>query len=88
MIDLIERQAAIDVVASFDILDGHTDKQELIYRIRQLPSAEPEIVRCKDCRHHFHDAGYGYDWCNRLGGVFRVKPDSYCSFAERRTNAV
>lgn len=44
------------------------------------------LTRCHDCKHHSYDAGYGYDWCNRLGGVFRVKPDSFCSFAERRTD--
>ena len=49
-------------------------------------SAQPEIIRCKDCKHHSHDAGYGYDWCNRTSGVFRVKPEDFCSRAERRTD--
>ena len=49
-------------------------------------SAQPEIIRCKECKHHSHDAGYGYDWCNRTSGVFRVKPEDFCSRAERRTD--
>lgn len=43
-----------------------------------------QLIRCKNCKHHSHDAGYGYDWCNRTSGVFRVKPDDFCSRAERR----
>ena len=49
-------------------------------------SAQPEIIRCKECKHHSHDAEYGYDWCNRTSGVFRVKPEDFCSRAERRTD--
>lgn len=48
------------------------------------PSAQPEIIQCEECKHHSHDAGYGYDWCNRTSGVFRVKPEDFCSRAERR----
>lgn len=49
-----------------------------------IAEAQPEIVRCKDCKYHSHDAGYGRDWCNRTSGVFRVKPDDFCSRVERR----
>jgi len=45
-----------------------------------------EVIRCKDCKYHSHDAEYGRDWCNRTSGVFRVKPDDFCSRAERRTD--
>ena len=43
-----------------------------------------EVIWCKDCKYHSHDAGYGHDWCNRTSGVFRVKPDDFCSFAVRK----
>lgn len=75
--DAISRQAAINVALEA----GATRAAN---RIKQLPSAQPEIIRCKDCKHHSHDAGYGYDWCNRTSGVFRVKPEDFCSYAERR----
>ena len=52
MSDLIDRNAAIDAVESFDIIDGYTDQQELIYRIRQLPSVMP-VRDCKGCRFKF-----------------------------------
>ena len=91
MSDLIDRQAAIDVLArtarenfslsdEFDhyiagLIDGDT-------AIRQLPSAQPEIVRCKDCK-----------WYGRIGCAISIVDDSdkptendFCSFAERRTD--
>lgn len=60
--------------------------ESYIKDIEELPPAQPEIIHCRDCRHRSHDAGYGRDWCNRMSGVFRVKPDDYCSYAERRTD--
>ena len=52
--------------------------------IEKLPSAQPEIIRCKDCKHYLHDEEYGFDWCNRMSGVFRAKPDGFCSWADMR----
>ena len=52
--------------------------------LENLPSVQ--LVRCKDCKYHSHDAEYGRDWCNRTSGVFRVKPDDFCSRAERRSD--
>ena len=36
----------------------------------------PTICLCKDCRK------YKYDWCHKFANV--VKPDDFCSYAERR----
>ena len=44
--DLISRQAAIDVIESFDVLDGYQDKVELASRIEALP-AEPQRMRAQ-----------------------------------------
>ena len=59
MEDLISRQAAIDVLAE---MQGRcTSKAALIQnskiwqQIKDLPSAQPEIVRCKDCKHRHLD---------------------------------
>lgn len=41
----------------------------------ELPSAQPEIIRCKDCK--YYDPN---DHCFLQG----AEPDDYCSFAERR----
>lgn len=39
---LISCQVAIDLIENFGILDGYSDRMELIDRIKNLPSAQPE----------------------------------------------
>ena len=73
--DTISRRAAIDAL---DCINGVEEV------LRSLPSAQPEIIRCKDCKNYLHDEEYGFDWCNRMSGVFRAKPDGFCSWAVMR----
>lgn len=70
MSDLIDREEAIDAVfgRSHDII-----KQ----RLKNLPPAQPEIIRCKDCKWK-----QGAE-CVRFADV-RPFPDDFCSRAERR----
>lgn len=73
MNDPISRQAAIDVVKR---LMGDSELSRTVQTgLDILPSAQPEIVRCKDCFMH---------------GVCRFEQylglDGYCSKAERRTD--
>ena len=57
MKDLIERQAAID--AADKIIERDTSGNNVVVNamiawseyIKHLPSAQPEIIRCKDCKH-------------------------------------
>ena len=53
MDDLISRQAAIDALHMHLMYRMGTDsnKKRLDDWINSLPSAEPEIIRCKDCKH-------------------------------------
>jgi len=90
--DLISRQAAIDEIcldwcsrqyddcvhiSDFKLgcywCDGCSDVQTIM----DLPSAQPEIVRCKDCKWK-----QGSE-CVRFADV-RPFPDDFCSRAERR----
>ena len=50
--------------------------------IEELSSAQPEIIRCKDCKKNPH-----WEWvgCPMTGKDTR-KPDDFCSYAERRTD--
>lgn len=74
---LISRQADVDEIRKCKfVVDG-------IEKIRALPFAQPEIIRCKDCK-----------WFNRGGCVIRIVDDSdkptendFCSFAERKEDA-
>ena len=81
MSDTIYRQAAIDAMASWDLQELYLPihfKQVL----EELPSAYPEIIRCKDCK-----------WFGEIGCAIRIVDDSdkpkeedFCSFAERRSD--
>lgn len=66
MDDLISRQAAIDALNKIfpadpmrnDYTQGITCGAALATEyIKQLPSAQPEIVRCKDCKRYGRDDG-------------------------------
>ena len=92
MDDLISRQAAIDALAknmpSLTTPDGCGQFDHDIYVtdeayvdcmqiIHDMPSAQPEITRCKDCEHWTNDD------CPFAWGKVE---DAFCSYAERRTD--
>ena len=87
MDDLISRQAALDEADEWlEFLDGDKDAgtrmgiKAMRKSLRKLPSAQPEIIRCKDCK-----------WFGNIGCAINIVDDSdrptemdFCSFAERR----
>lgn len=82
MDDLISRQTAIDEIARWI---GYLD-DDMIGRIqlglKRLPSAEPEIIRCKECK--FYDHFWNGDWCS-LKNIDVKDAEDFCSYAERGT---
>ena len=97
--DTIYRQAAIDSLSygnEFECL-GMTliDKYEAEQQIKSLPSAQPEIIRCKDCRwwDKYGDGTHGYCMAAKHGhwsthweiSIRRTYDgDWFCADAERR----
>ena len=87
MDDLISRQAAIDALGERPMVltggDYELGKQEQYVRdllaIENVPSAQPEIIYCKDCKWK-----QGAE-CVRFADV-RPFPSDFCSRAERRTD--
>ena len=79
MDELISRQAAILQLSHNKCGNEEWDiaVQHDIETITQLPSAQSEIVRCKDCKWK-----QGAE-CVRFADV-RPFPDDFCSRAERR----
>lgn len=95
MSDLIDRHAAIETVMECydndELFEVYEDK------LRELPPAQPEIIRCKDCKHWIP-----YDWmfsevwrsknmadypedeigCNYCDVA--MKANDFCSRGERR----
>ena len=90
--DLISRSAAIDALGDepevwedpYSMSDEYTVGQRNQWRydksaIEALPSAQPEIIRCKDCK-----------WFGDIGCAISIVDDSdkptendFCSYAER-----
>ena len=85
MSDMIDRQAAIDALHMHLMYRMGTDsnKKRLDDWINSLPSAQPEIIRCKDCEHWKN--GHLCEKLSRFGS-FETKADFYCGYPERRTD--
>lgn len=69
------RRAGI-IMAGMDLLEE---------AVRNQPSAHPEIVRCKDCKHSkpwYRDKHRCFLWSETGIDVFE---DGFCNYAERRT---
>ena len=51
-----------------------------------LPSAEPDVIRCKDCKHYAPEAGddsYALGYCPFIGSHL-VMSKGFCAWGERR----
>ena len=84
MSDLISRQAAIDAVGNMLRRKFGIGGDLAEITLAGLPSAQPEIVRCKDCKHSEHwyrDKRRCFLW-NEAG--IDVFEDGFCNYAERR----
>lgn len=78
MSDLIDRQAAIDALIEwYGCKPNDIEAFEEI--LEALPSAQPELIRCKDCKHY----NAGFECLIEGYGIERDK-DWFCGSAERR----
>lgn len=90
MSDLISRQAAIDVMAELQGMASTKAELKGISKawkwIKKLPSVQPDIIHCKDCKHSEHwyrDKSRCFLWHEEGIDVFE---DGFCNYAERRTD--
>lgn len=89
--DLVRKQSVIDAVMKYCMA---YDLRELLADIDSLPSAQPEIVRCKDCKKRYIDCPMHHvEWVEYDDGgyinvddiVYDYTTDNdFCSKAERR----
>jgi hypothetical protein len=87
--ELISKQMAIE--AFMEILDrpNHAEflyTDEICRVLNHLPSAQPEIIRCKDCKFYTKirvDLKNGFGICSLA--CRHLGDDGFCSEAERRT---
>ena len=62
---------------------GEADEyQRIIDRFMAFASAQPEIIRCKDCKHHHRDNSGAY-YCGRKDYGYGWGLNDFCSDAER-----
>lgn len=87
--DLISRKAAIDVCNyAIDLWHGQLGEGIVIAvrkRIEELPSAQPEVIRCKDCK--YRDENWrrvSVKWLPCM--EIQTGDKWYCGSAERREN--
>lgn len=84
MDDLINREEAYKVLT--DYYHHKTDVQHKALRdaLSRVPSAQPEIIRCKDCK--WYDTAMpmteGFCYCDKFGLVFGY--NDFCSRVEKR----
>jgi len=100
--DAVSHQAAIDAIKQvfeWEVImeNDYAIKSRIFERLRQLPSAQPEIVRCKYCKHRYTDeCPMRYtEWVERdeygeydLRDIVHdyTEDEKFCSEGERRAN--
>lgn len=92
--ELISRQAAIDRAVSIPMF-GRDVKMVAVSEIKNLSSAQPEVIYCKDCKYfeldHFEKVeGFpipiiiAHEICMKWGEGCQSSVDGWCFKAERR----
>lgn len=88
LLDCISRQAAIDAVRTF-YADEYAIVDSVEELLEKLPSAQSDIVRCKDCKRWntvIDRTKAEYGLCQIRTQLEATKRDDWCSRAERRTD--
>ena len=92
MNDTISREQAIDAMA--ELQGGVSSKGELTgiskawKRIKQLPSIQPEIIRCKDCKYWNKGScecrEHAVNCQDYMVGDIETEPEHFCGYAEKK----
>lgn len=86
MSNLIRRQDAIDLIEQFYAFESKSQQIALQIAMRDLPSAQPEIIRCGECKHCYIDGeNVRFNVCE-LNHNKAQSDDWFCADAERRTD--
>ena len=99
MEDLISRQTIIDglefvIEHGIETYGAHSiSAEKMLEFVRELPTVQPNIVRCKDCKHFEYDHVaningipliVAHEICTRWGDGVKTSENGYCFLAERR----
>ena len=86
---LIDADSLVALVNDTTILTERF-KEMFISIVNGEPSVQPEIIHCKECKHHISYKVIPSDWCIVECDAFdssmarQIKPDFFCGYAERR----
>ena len=91
MSDLISRQAAIDALGEKPMvwigsdygLGARNQYDVDVLALETVPSAQPEIIHCRECKWHRFDKD-NIPYCYNIDYGYGWKDDDFCSRAERR----
>ena len=79
--DCISRRAAIDIVR-FECGEWEGLAKTIIKRFEQLPSTQPEIIYCGECKHMMPNGK-----CRQFAdSTIRPSASDFCSAGERKDN--
>ena len=89
-LDTIYREAAINALIKEGTADGaygYVDVATIEKIMRGLPPAQPENIRCYECKHGIHSGRGNVYICNVSPElVMEHTDDFYCKYAKRRTD--
>ena len=77
------------------LASGGCHPANLAEELAKLPSAQPEIIRCKDCKHFEYDhienvkgipLIVAHEICMRWHNGTKTSENGYCFLAERKGN--
>lgn len=91
MSDLISKASVCEILADMYPFDGErvveveriNKAYDAVLNLPSPPSAQPEIVHCRDCANCYTDEVFKQMWCNGR----KVTEGDYCSRAKRKENA-
>ena len=92
MDDAISRQAVLKLLSTMPPEEAMT-KALLIQGVKQMDAAQPEIIRCRDCKHfeynHIENVNgipliVAHEICMRWCEGAKTSENGYCFLAERR----
>lgn len=87
MVDPIDRQAAIDAVSDLSVEHRVSWKDAVMDLLDELPTAEPQIIRCKNCKYQNKGENEEEAWnlCGYRPWLYTpIDDDHFCGYAERR----
>ena len=88
LIDLDTAIAAVEKESQVDGAYGYMDTKSIVDLLHDLPSAEPENIRCYECKHGTHSGCGNVYICNVSPElVMKHTGDFYCGYAKRKTDA-